>query len=98
MRGPAANRAGEVASAGTSGRAAVLIPTRRGGTQMKMRAPALLLFVVAGLAVLQSGGNAIDAAVAVGLTLGVVDGHNSGIGGGCFLLIRLGWLHLSFQR
>ena len=35
----------------------------------------------AGLNVLKSGGNAIDAAVAVGLTLGVVDGHNSGIGG-----------------
>ena len=43
----------------------------------------------AGLHVLKSGGNAIDAAVAVGLTLGVVDTHNSGIGGGCFMLIRL---------
>jgi gamma-glutamyltranspeptidase/glutathione hydrolase len=43
----------------------------------------------AGLAVLKSGGNAIDAAVAVGLTLGVVDSANSGIGGGCFMLIRL---------
>jgi gamma-glutamyltranspeptidase/glutathione hydrolase len=43
----------------------------------------------AGLAVLKQGGNAIDAAVAVGLTLGVVDGANSGIGGGCFFLIRL---------
>lgn len=42
----------------------------------------------AGVQVLKSGGNAIDAAVAVGLTLGVVDGHNSGIGGGCFMLIR----------
>ena len=42
----------------------------------------------AGLAALQSGGNAIDAAVAIGLTLGVVDGHDSGIGGGCFMLIR----------
>lgn len=43
----------------------------------------------AGLRVLQQGGNAIDAAVAVGLTLGVVDTSNSGIGGGCFLLLRL---------
>lgn len=42
----------------------------------------------AGVAVLKSGGNAIDAAVAVALTLGVVDGNNSGIGGGCFMLIR----------
>ncbi len=42
----------------------------------------------AGIAVLKSRGNAIDAAVAAALTLGVVDGHNSGIGGGCFILIR----------
>src|SRR6266704_4652251 len=37
----------------------------------------------------KNGGNAIDAAVAAALTLGIVDGHNSGIGGGCFILIRL---------
>lgn len=43
----------------------------------------------AGLKILKNGGNAIDAAVAVGLTLGVVDVDNSGIGGGCFMLIRL---------
>jgi len=43
----------------------------------------------AGLDALKAGGNAIDAATAVGLTLGVVDGHNSGIGGGCFFLARL---------
>jgi gamma-glutamyltranspeptidase/glutathione hydrolase len=42
----------------------------------------------AGVNVLKHGGNAIDAAVAVALTLGVVDGNNSGIGGGCFMLIR----------
>lgn len=42
----------------------------------------------AGLNAFHSGGNAIDAAIAAALTLGVVDGHNSGIGGGCFILIR----------
>ena len=43
----------------------------------------------AALETFKNGGNAIDAAVAAALTLGIVDGHNSGIGGGCFMLIRL---------
>ena len=42
----------------------------------------------AGLKAFEQGGNAVDAAVATALTLGVVDGFNSGIGGGCFILIR----------
>ncbi|HJN83555.1 MAG TPA: gamma-glutamyltransferase, partial [Verrucomicrobiota bacterium] len=42
----------------------------------------------AALKVFQQDGNAVDAAVAAALTLGVVDGFNSGIGGGCFMLIR----------
>jgi gamma-glutamyltranspeptidase/glutathione hydrolase len=43
----------------------------------------------AAMAAMRNGGNAIDGAVAAMLTLGVVDGPNSGIGGGCFMLIRL---------
>lgn len=42
----------------------------------------------AGIAAIEAGGNAIDAAVAAALTLGVVDSHNSGIGGGAFVLVR----------
>lgn len=37
------------------------------------------------LRVLKEGGNAVDAVAAVALTLGVVDGDNSGIGEGCFI-------------
>ena len=42
----------------------------------------------AGVDVFREGGNAVDAAVTAALTLGVVDGENSGIGGGCLILIR----------
>lgn len=41
-----------------------------------------------GVQAFERGGNAIDALAATAFTLGVVDSPNSGIGGGCFILVR----------
>ena len=62
----------------------------RTATPVKFGAAATVnpLATDAAMRTLRDGGNAIDAAVGAMLTLGVVDGHNSGIGGGCFILIR----------
>jgi len=64
------------------------LPTNAATSTKGMVASVQPLATDAGLAAFKKGGNAIDAAIAVGLTLGVVDAHNSGLGGGCFILIR----------
>jgi len=64
------------------------LPPNAGISTKGMVASVHPLATDAGIAALRKGGNAIDAAIAVGLTLGVVDAHNSGLGGGCFILIR----------
>ena len=64
-------------------------PSRAATGERGMVATVHPLATHAGVEAMRRGGNAIDAAVAAALMLGVVDGHNSGIGGGCFMLIRL---------
>ena len=61
---------------------------RAGAAEHGFAATVHPLATEAALKAMKSGGNAVDGAIAAAAMLGVVDGHNSGIGGGCFLLIR----------
>ena len=72
-----------------SGLASLQVYAEPATSQKYMVASVHPMATKAGVDAFEAGGNAVDAAVATALTLGVVDNHNSGIGGGCFLLIRL---------
>jgi len=54
-----------------------------------MIASADSLATQAGMQILERGGNAVDAACAVAMALGVTEGYSSGIGGGCFILLHM---------
>jgi gamma-glutamyltranspeptidase/glutathione hydrolase len=68
--------------------AAEVVPRNVSSSAHGMVATVHPLATDAGVLALRRGGNAVDAAIAAGLTLGVVDSKNSGLGGGCFILIR----------
>ena len=53
-----------------------------------MVAAANPLAVDAGVSILKQGGNAVDAAIAVQLVLGLVEPQSSGLGGGAFILLH----------
>jgi gamma-glutamyltranspeptidase / glutathione hydrolase len=61
-------------------------PTGAGAPDHVMVSAANPAAVEAGLAVLRSGGSAVDAAVAVQAALGLVEPQSSGLGGGAFMV------------
>lgn len=63
-------------------------PARTAFGQKQVAATVHPIATEAAMNAFKRGGNAFDAAVAAAFMLGVVDGHNSGIGGGCFVLAR----------
>ena len=63
------------------------VPTE--GTQIIISAPSAYA-VEAGKAISRRGGNLVDVAVAVGLTLTVTNPSNASLGGGGFALLRMG--------
>jgi gamma-glutamyltranspeptidase/glutathione hydrolase len=62
-------------------------PIARAEGPVQMVAAANPLAARAGMAVLERGGTAVDAAVAVQAMLGLVEPQSSGIGGGAFMLV-----------
>ncbi len=70
--------------------AAVQAQTGQPTGARQMVAAANPLAAEAGMAVLRNGGNALDAAIAVQLVLGLVEPQSSGLGGGALLLYREG--------
>ena len=72
----------------TSSAAAPVAPAISGRPGKAGIASAHALATEAGFEVLAKGGNAFDAAIAIGAALAVVEPQSSGIGGGAFFLLR----------
>ena len=92
---PASDKQGAASTAATTATSAVDAPELASGFRLRMqpvRAKGYMVVTANPLAsevgcrVLQSGGNALDAAVAVQMVLGLVEPQSSGLGGGAFLL------------
>jgi gamma-glutamyltranspeptidase/glutathione hydrolase len=72
---------------------AVVLSVSPAAAQHAMVAAANPIATEAGLKVLRAGGDAVDAAVAIQATLGLVEPQSSGIGGGAFMLFYDGRTH-----